>query len=79
MDWYRTTAKPREIRTRLTAVYKKCGPALGAHDLDGYHRLVPRWHSFHLAPQVSRSTNRSAAHYGDRSMLTTERYRMVRT
>ena len=25
VDWHRTTAKPREIRARLTAVYKKHG------------------------------------------------------
>ena len=26
VDWHRTTAKPREIETRWTAVYKKYGP-----------------------------------------------------
>jgi hypothetical protein len=35
---------------------------LRAHCLHGYHKLVPRWHSFRLLPRASRSTNRSTTH-----------------
>jgi hypothetical protein len=57
------------------ADYEKCGPVHRTHYLHGCHGVLPPMALIAPIARVTRSTNRSTPHQGDRRMPATERYR----